>query len=214
MYVKGDGTPLNIAIVTGNFSDIPDYNNWQFTVSTTSNWTLVQIPFSSFTIPYGTYRPFDLTRAEDIQWKIDEDGAFDVEIDDVMFYYPQLTYTWTATYTPTTTITPTPTSTFIKQTELNINEIQIYPNPYNYKKGKLRLFLNLSGLCNLITVKIYTESLRLIKTIKKNDNIGEIIEIGENEFKNLSNGLYLIIVTVENNEKRINSHIQELIILR
>ncbi len=214
MYIKGDGTAVNIAIVTGNFSEIPDYNNWQYTVTTTSNWQLIQIPFSSFTIPYGTYRTFDLTRAEDIQWKIDSTGVFNIEIDDVQFYYPQLTYTWTATKTPTATITPTPTITVIKQEKLNIDEILIYPNPYNYKKDKLKLFLKLSGKCNIFTIKIYTSCFRLIKTIEKNNITGDIIEIGQDEFKNLANGFYLVVVTVENNETKINSHIQELIILK
>ena len=115
MYIKGDGTPVDIAIVTGNFSDIPVYNHWQYTVPTSSNWTFVQIPFSAFTIPYGEYRPFDLTRAEDIQWKITENGAFDIEIDDVMFYYygftPTNTPTRTSTFSPSITISPTLTST-------------------------------------------------------------------------------------------------------
>ncbi|MBP7791629.1 MAG: CIA30 family protein [Candidatus Goldbacteria bacterium] len=212
MFVKGDGTPLNIAIVTGNFTDIPDYNNWQYTVPTTLNWTLVQIPFSSFTIPYGTYRPFDLTRAEDIQWKISEDGAFDVEIDDVMFYYPQFTYTCTFTQTPT--MIPTPVNTIIQSTELGINEIQIYPNPYNCRENKLKLFLKLSGQCNQVTIKIYTRSLRLIKTIEKNKDTDDVIEIGQKEFENLANGLYLIVVTAENDKNKVNSRIQELIILK
>ncbi len=218
MYVKGDGTPLNVAIVTGNFTDIPDYNNWQYTVPTTSEWMLVHIPFSSFTIPYGSYRPFDLTRAEDIQWKINEDGVFDVEIDDVMFYYPQIAYTSTSTITrtPTRTPTPTPTPTIIniKNEELTIDEIILYPNPYNYNKNKLKLLLKLSGQCNLITIKIYTRSLRLIKSIEKNNITSDTIEISQDEFKNLANGIYLITVTAENEKSKINSHIHELIILQ
>ncbi|MCX8093359.1 MAG: CIA30 family protein [Candidatus Goldbacteria bacterium] len=214
MYVRGDGTPLNIAIVTGNFSDIPDYNNWQYTVLTTSEWTLISVPFSSFTLPYGTYRPFDLTRAEDIQWKINEDGAFDVEIDDVMFYYPQTPYTFTATVTRTLTVTPTLTNTIINQTKLNIEEIRIFPNPYNYEKDKLKLFLKLNGQCDSIAIKIYTGGLRLIKTIVKDNIVGNIIEIGKDEFKNLANGYYLVVIVAENKREKISSHIQELIILR
>lgn len=214
MYVKGDGTPLDVAIVTGNFSDIPDYNNWQKTIPTTSNWTLVQIPFSSFTIPYGTYREFDLTRAEDIQWKINEDGDFDIEIDDVMFYYPALTYTHTLTKTPTFTITPTPVITQNKQTELSIEEIKLYPNPYNYKKGKFRIYLQLSGKCDLVTIKIYTRALRLIKTIERSNFTGDIIEINQNELKNLANGFYLVKIIIKNEKIKIDSHIQELIILK
>jgi hypothetical protein len=225
MYLKGDGTPLNIAIVTGNFSEIPDYNNWQYTVVTTSDWTLVQIPFSSFTIPYGTYRPFDLTRAEDIQWKINKDGNFDVEIDDVMFYYPALTYTYTYTPTITATATITPTisatatiTSIISATPINVNldikEVLISPNPYNYKNGKLKVFLKLEGKYNLLSVKIYTQGLRLIKNIKKYNIVNDLIEIDQDELKELAAGIYLINVTAENDKNKVTSHIHELIILR
>lgn len=117
-YIKGDGTPVNVAIVTGNFSDVPQYNHWQFTVQTTSEWTFYKIPFSYFTIPWGTPLPFDLKRAEEIQFKIGDVGSFDIEIDDVMFYYlvntPTLTFTATKTpsITPTATYTNTQTTTY------------------------------------------------------------------------------------------------------
>lgn len=120
MYIKGDGTPVHIAIVTGNFSDVSAYNNWEYLVPTTASWTLVKIPFSSMTQPYGAFLPFDLTRAEDIQWKIEGAGAFDVEIDDVEFYYPVPTATVTPTITrtqspaPTATFTGTATATFTR----------------------------------------------------------------------------------------------------
>lgn len=110
-YIKGNGTPLHAAIVTGNFTDVTAFNHWEFTVPTTATWTFVQIPFSSMTQPYGTYLPFDLTRAEDIQFKINTTGAFDIYLDDVAFYYPAATPTRTPTITPTAQSTATDTAT-------------------------------------------------------------------------------------------------------
>ena len=110
-YIKGNGTPLHAAIITGNFTDVTAFNHWEFTVPTTAAWTFVQIPFASMTQPYGTYLPFDLTRAEDIQFKINTTGAFDIYLDDVAFYYPAATPTRTSTATATIQFTGTMTST-------------------------------------------------------------------------------------------------------
>ncbi len=113
LYLKGDGTQVSIAIVTGNFSDVPQYNHWQYTVTTSNEWTFYQIPFSYFTIPWGSPLPFDLTRSEDIQFKIADTGVFDIEIDDVMFYYSlSSTPTFSLTHTNTMTFTSTHTYTF------------------------------------------------------------------------------------------------------
>lgn len=111
-YIKGNGTTnINLAIVTGNFSEIPAYNNWQYSFTPPTDWTFVQIPFSSLTIPYGTSLPLMLDRAKDIQWKIPNTGVFDVYIDDVALYYPQPSPTVTVTITLTEALSPTVTAT-------------------------------------------------------------------------------------------------------
>ncbi len=112
-YIKGDGTTnINLAIITGNFSEIPVYNNWQYSFTPPTDWTFIQIPFTSLTIPYGTALPLMLERAEDIQWKIPNIGAFEVFIDDVALYYPQPSATATVTVTATEALSPTVTGTF------------------------------------------------------------------------------------------------------
>ncbi|HDQ26270.1 MAG TPA: hypothetical protein ENN43_05930 [bacterium] len=121
-YVRGDGTPLHAAVVTGNFIDVTAHNNWQFTVPTTSEWVFVKIPFSSMTQPWGGFLEFDLSRGVDLQWKITQPGAFDVELDDIALYYPFFSPTVTATgtaapvFTETTVPTDsrTPTGTFTR----------------------------------------------------------------------------------------------------
>ncbi len=114
LYIKGNGAVVHVAIVTGNFTDVNAYNNWEYSIVTTSSWTLVQIPFSAMTQPYAPALDFDLTRAKDIQFKLSPAGAFDIYLDDIEFYYPAPntpTVTQTASPSPSVTATNTDTGT-------------------------------------------------------------------------------------------------------
>ncbi|MCX8094449.1 MAG: T9SS type A sorting domain-containing protein, partial [Candidatus Goldbacteria bacterium] len=137
---------------------------------------------------------------------------------------PYITFTATITITftqtetsviilPTHTYTQTPSS----KEESQIKTINIYPNPFDPRKHDMRIFLLCNNQYKTAYVKIYTKSGRLIREIIKNNDeiINNTIKIENINFKNLANGIYLIIITIKDEtEKIVNSHIQTLIILR
>jgi len=109
MYIK-NSAPVALALVTGNYSEVPLYNNPQFNIPAHADWTFIQIPFSALTHPWGSGPGLDLARAEDIQWKMGA-GSCELHVDDLAMYYNLNTKTATPTHTLTQLITPTPTIT-------------------------------------------------------------------------------------------------------
>ncbi len=63
----------------------------------------------------------------------------------------------------TAVFTNTSTSTQNENRELKIENVFIYPNPYNPDKGDLRIGIEISGNIKLIKIRIYTTGFRLIK---------------------------------------------------
>ncbi|MBP7792882.1 MAG: rhamnogalacturonan lyase [Candidatus Goldbacteria bacterium] len=130
-----------------------------------------------------------------------------------------LTRTHTATLVSTKTITQTATSTVIPdEEELKIEDIVIYPNPYNPIKGDLHIGLNITQACKTMKVRIYTSGFRLVKQITQTGNytVGRnIIDIENRYIKNLANGSYFVIITATNKQgKQESSKPEILIILR
>ncbi len=109
LYIK-NSAPVDLALVTGNYSEVPLYNNPQFLIPANNDWTFVQVPFSSMTHPWGSGPGLDLTRGVDIQWKFSA-GPCELYVDDVAMYYGSSVKTSTATRTITPSITRTVTAT-------------------------------------------------------------------------------------------------------
>jgi len=117
------------------------------------------------------------------------------------------------------TITPTATSTIIPdEEELKVEDVVIYPNPYNPIKGDLHIGLNITQACKTMKVRIYTSGFRLVKQITQTGNytVGRnVIDIESRYIKNLANGSYFVIITAINKQgKQENSKPEILVILK
>ncbi|MBP7793333.1 MAG: beta-mannanase [Candidatus Goldbacteria bacterium] len=131
-----------------------------------------------------------------------------------------ITRTITASLTTTATwiITPTQTATSSQQPE--IDNVLIFPNPYNPDKGNLKISFNVMQKTEMVKVRIYTTGYRLIKEIEFTDkiyNTGETCtkEITDIHFNGMANGIYYIIVFAKNSEgKETKSKPEVLIILK
>jgi hypothetical protein len=112
----------------------------------------------------------------------------------------------------------TPTPTQIINQQQTINNVVVYPDPYNPDKDNLKIKFEITQPCKTIKIKIYTTGYRLIKQITqpRNYNSGDNnIEIEGRYINKLANGVYYLIITVKNLEgKEINSKPQILVIIR
>ncbi|MCX8093638.1 MAG: hypothetical protein N3E50_05675, partial [Candidatus Goldbacteria bacterium] len=130
------------------------------------------------------------------------------------------TRTSTATLLPTQTftITPTATATLIPDKEvLKIENVVIYPNPYNPVKEDLNINFEITQKCSIIKVRIYTAGYRLIKQITETGNYNSVkntIKIEKRYLNNLTNGIYYFVVLVKNQNKEDASKPVILVILR
>jgi hypothetical protein len=101
-------------------------------------------------------------------------------------------FTQTATYTqqlPAENIQPL------------INNVVIYPDPYNPHGGDLKIMLEITGNIKLFQIRIYTAGFRLIKnlSIPGNYNTGlNNLIIASRYLQYLANGVYYILVTGKN----------------
>jgi hypothetical protein len=130
---------------------------------------------------------------------------------------PTFTSTSTLTLPPTMTVIPTLTNTVVISGQLLINNVVIYPNPYNPNKGDLKIAFILSSNCKTIKIKIWTSGFRLIKTISyQQHNAGEnVLAIESRKLSNLANGVYYVVIEAINyNSERTTSKPQILMIIR
>jgi hypothetical protein len=110
---------------------------------------------------------------------------------------------YTATFTPTSIQMQTDNQQPV------ISNVIIYPNPCNPGKEDLKINFELTGLCKLMKVKIYTSGFRLIKQITQMEDydVGKNkINIERKYIEKLSNGIYYLIMegTDVNDEKLIS----------
>ena len=102
------------------------------------------------------------------------------------------------------TITPTATSTIIPDKEkLKIEDIVIYPNPYNPNKEDLRIRFEITQASKVVKVRIYAVSFRLIRQITLAGDYtvgGNRIKIDKRYLENFANGTYYLIMSVINNK--------------
>gem|GEM_PF-1532875 len=117
--------------------------------------------------------------------------------------------------TPTPSVTSTPV---LSETELKINDVLIYPHPFNPKKqDDLKIKFYLTHSCKEVSIKIYTAALRLIKSevILTNATAGnKQCFLSAQKLLNLSNGLYYFILEAEDKDKKIRSKADYLVILK
>ncbi|HPD19014.1 MAG TPA: hypothetical protein PLF61_05060, partial [Candidatus Goldiibacteriota bacterium] len=126
----------------------------------------------------------------------------------------QPTMSFTATGTITAGFTPTDNK------QIAINDVLIYPNPYNPGKGDLKISFNLTQESKIIKVRIFTSGLRLIKYMEFQDKTYDaektnVIEIPKKHFNEMASGAYYMIIFAKNSEgKETKSKPEVLIILK
>jgi len=126
-------------------------------------------------------------------------------------------YTLTILPTQTYTLIPTATPTKIENQKLLIENIVLYPSPYNPEKGNLTISFDITQNVKTIKVKIYTTSYRKIKQLNYSyQNAGNIKLTIENKYlQNIANGVYHILIGIVNlKNEEAWSKPEELIILR
>lgn len=121
-YAKGDGKSYFVKIPYTNSSGqtLTGYDDYKYTFTAPSNWTLISVAFSQFTQGgWGTVadRNTVLTHAKEIQWQTNFNGGAgapataELWIDDIKIYGCSVCPNG-ATSIPTNTFTNTPTPTF------------------------------------------------------------------------------------------------------
>ncbi|MBN2753473.1 MAG: CIA30 family protein [Candidatus Goldbacteria bacterium] len=139
-YVKGDGMQYTIRlpyISNLDGSTLTGYNDYKYTFAAPADWTLLEIPFSSFTqdTGWGTQYPRStvLAHVSAVQWQVlGYDRAFDLYIDDVEFYNapppPSPTPTITLTATPTLYLSKTATVTVSVTSTITVTLTAVIPS--------------------------------------------------------------------------------------
>jgi len=128
------------------------------------------------------------------------------------------TRTQTVTGTVMQTITPTQTQTGGQQ--FTIDDVLIFPNPYNSDKGDLKISFKVTQESKTMKVKIYTTGFRKIKEIKFVDKTYEagktnVLKIPEKYLKDMAAGTYYAIIIAKNSEDaEVRSNPEVLIILK
>ncbi|OPZ97227.1 MAG: hypothetical protein BWY70_01555 [Bacteroidetes bacterium ADurb.Bin408] len=121
---------------------------------------------------------------------------------------------FTSTYTPTATevVTPAPTESM----DPKITDLLVYPNPYT--EGKLKIRCKITKRTRGISFKLYSASFRLLKEYNNtnaNMNGEVIVEVPEQNFKNLSNGTYYYMLSAETEAgSKIKSKADKFIIMK
>jgi hypothetical protein len=102
--------------------------------------------------------------------------------------------------------------------EFKIENIKLYPNPYNLNKGDLKIRFEITQASKEIKIKVYTTGYRLIAQVTKEGNyvVGRnVIEVESWNLRKISNGTYYIVITAINKKgESVNSKPVVLIILR
>jgi len=190
------------------------------TATTTYTVTLTQTPTYSNTITStytATITPTE-TRTITLTWTPTPSYTRTV----TLTWTATSSYTGTCTITVTPSITPTYTQTLVPDSEeYKIEDIVIYPNPYNPGNGQdLNISFKVSKRSKMIKVRIFTTGFRLIKQIIFADKIYNAGIINTVEIPNrylvwLANGAYYVIIYAKNIDgAEVKSKPETLLILR
>jgi M6 family metalloprotease-like protein len=131
-------------------------------------------------------------------------------------YTCTLTLTVTCTFTVTATHTPTTTATSDTR-PLVIDNVVIFPNPYNPAKGGLKIAADITGTAVKLSVRIYTAAYRLV--IKEDESgsftKGHVITVPQEKTAHFAAGIYYVAFEAEANDSgRFRARLQPLVILR
>ncbi len=210
---KGDGKIYKIKLKSLHSGflrgDRDDHYVKQFI--TTSDWKQEEILLENFSQEYwgsivDRNEAMQMIYAIDFQTNSQPHSSIDLWIDEIELF------NCSGCLTPVATIIVTPTSTpYISQQEL-----LIYPQPYT-GNGQLYLKINSNKKPDVIIIKIYTISLRLIKEIECRNFIYSdkyaIIEI-EKDVSNLANGMYLFTTKIVEGDRETKTKIDKFIVLK
>ncbi len=119
------------------------------------------------------------------------------------------------TFTPALpTYSPSYTVTVINDQNPSIDNVVIYPNPYNPKKGNLKISFDAKGSIKVIKVKIYSSGFRLVKQITK-QSTQNVMEIESRYLSGLANGAYYVTLNgIDEKGRQTNSKPVVLVIIR
>jgi len=131
---------------------------------------------------------------------------------------PTLTFTNTYTHTPTQTHSYTPTATATSlpadADEQKIEDIFVFPHPYNSDEGDMRVRYKITKRASEINLKIYSSSFRLIKDIKIGADLyaGEhTAQVSRRKLNLFANGSYYFVIK---DDSGAVSKVEKLIILK
>ncbi|HPD19134.1 MAG TPA: hypothetical protein PLF61_05680, partial [Candidatus Goldiibacteriota bacterium] len=186
--------------------------------------TATQTPTPSYSETNTPSLTYTITQTSQITFTFTPTSTFTLLLTNTFTQTPSLTITmtsvvtYTSTQTPATIFSPSLTYTHVpdENGEPEIREISVYPNPVNPEKDDLNILLIVNKQIKTVNVKIYTRVYKLIREIVKNGNeiTNNTIKIENSYFKNFANGIYWVVVIVKDeNNKTVNSHIQQIIIL-
>ncbi len=151
---------------------------------------------------------FELERSQDLQFKINDAGAFDFETDDIAFYYPEAAETAvntpTAVFseTPAASLTPTVTLTPGKKASENLNSAYAYPSMLNIKEGQRHLYF--TGLADKTILQLYNMQGELLFVFERETPAGEMaVDFGNLRRKHRqSSGIYIyVLIDGDGNKK-------------
>jgi len=136
------------------------------------------------------------------------------------------TYTRSVTATSTVTnvintITPTITRTpeIQEGDKQEINDVFVYPHPYNPDSDvlKLNISFKLSKSAKSVKIRIYSAAFRLISEAEISANCTPGMNTGSinrGKLKNLSTGTYYFVLVSEDNGTEVRSKVDKLIIMK
>lgn len=106
-------------------------------------------------------------------------------------------FTETITATPVPVLTPSFTPAVLQDGGFAVNDVVLFPNPYNPEKGNLYIRVNMTGRVDKIKVRMYTVSFRLIiETAPSYTGTDTVILIlPPAVLKRLSIGTYYVLVS-------------------
>jgi len=117
-------------------------------------------------------------------------------------FSPTSTQTKTSTLTPSCTITCTRTQTALRPAAGNLENVVVYPNPYHADRAAEKRIV-FAGLTPAATIRIYTLTGQLVRTLEKNDAFASCVwDLANTDGTSVASGIYLYIIKSNSAEFR------------
>jgi hypothetical protein len=117
-------------------------------------------------------------------------------------FSPTSTQTPTLTLTPSVTVTCTPTQTPLRPAAGNLGNVVVYPNPYHADRNSEKRVI-FAGLTSVATIRIYSLTGQLVRTLEKNDAYAACSwKLDNSGGAPVASGIYLYIIKSDSGEVR------------